>query len=118
MAMRRKGGRRQLRKSRTAELVEESLAVERFHLGRVGLDDIEADSTRTSFGHRALHHALARSPPDLRSDAIGPLERRRQRTGILRVQRGIEDDDAFALRARDKPLLPIRRVEHVNRAVR
>ncbi len=100
-------GRRQILEVRAEELLEQLLAVHRFHLRAVGLQDVAAEATGARLGHRALQHLLRARAPKLDLHAVFPLEDLDDRHRVLEIQGSVDDDFAFFPRPLENPFLAI-----------
>ncbi len=103
-AVRRKGSGGQLVEVRAVELLEKPFAIHRLHLGTARLEHVAGKPPRARFRDGALQQALAVRPPQLGADAVLLLERGRQRAGVLRVERRVDRNDPFLLRAGKNPI--------------
>ncbi len=103
-----KGGRRQVLEVRTEELLEQLLAVHRFHLRTVGLQDVAAEPPGPRLGDGALQHLLRARAPELDLHAgVFPLEDFDDRHRVFEVQGSVDDDLALFSRAFENAPLAI-----------
>src|SRR3989442_8191858 len=108
MAVLGKGGRRQVLEVRTEELLEQLLAVHRFHFRAVRLQDVAAESPGPRLGDGALQHLLRARAPQLDFHAaVFPLEDFDDRHRVLEVQGSVDDDLALFFRPFEDALLAI-----------
>src|SRR6266849_2818999 len=102
-----KGGRRQVFEVRAEELLEQLLAVHRFHLRAVGLQNVAGEAPGARLGDGALQHLLRARAPELNLHAVFPLEDLDDRHRVLEVQRSVDDDLAFFFPSLEDALLAI-----------
>ena len=103
-AVRKDRGRDQVREVRALDELQDILAMHRFELGPVGLHDVDGETVRARFLHRSLNDVLGTGAPRNHLHAVLLLERGAKLADVGRLERRVDAEGAFLLRARDQLL--------------
>src|SRR5207302_7795270 len=118
LAVPRKGRRRKILEVRAEELLEQLLAVHRFHLRAVRFEDVAAEPPGARLRGGALQDLLRARAPQLDLYAcVFPLEDLDDGHRVLEVQGSVDEDLALFFRSFEDPLLAVGALVQVDLAV-